>query len=394
MSKKITDIHNVYAHAVESGIKKEGLDLAYIYLPTAVATAGVFTQHVFKASSITYTQACMTKQVIKAVVINAGNANAVTGVQGEHDTCTIAETAAAYLGLNKEEVAVASTGIIGVNLPMGKIKKGLKTLCVNPQETHADHVAEAMLTTDLTKKEVWVEQQIGNHVIQVAGLTKGSGMIAPNMATTLGFLVTNAGISQEQLQDVFTACIDESYNMMSVDTDTSTNDMALCFATGECPLDSDNKDEMKAFKELLKKACVSLAVQIAKDGEGASKLIEVQVIQAKTTSIAKRLAKQVVDSPLVKTAIHGEDPNWGRFIMALGKGNPDGLDPACISISIGNYTLIKNGAPEPIDRELVAQTMNGNHVILTIDCGVGNAKATAWGCDLTHGYITINTEYN
>ena len=389
-----TDLNGVYGSAVHAGIKEKGLDLAYIYVPDAVSSAGVFTQHKFASSSVLHTKKTMKKHTIKAVVINSGNANTATGSKGEADTKTLARIAAKQLQLNPSEVGVSATGIIGKHLPMTVVEPALESLLAEPQKKEGNLVAEGILTTDLVPKSVFVSKKIGKKTITVAGITKGSGMIAPNMATTLGYLVTNCALDTQQLQSALNEAADLSYNMMSVDADTSTSDMLLCFATGQYKINTHDKDELQAFQSLLNEASISLAKQIAKDGEGASKLIEVSITGAASKKDASLMAKQVIDSPLVKTAIHGEDPNWGRLIMAIGK-NPDlKLNPKKVSISIGSELIFSKGEPVAYNEASVKQVLAGSEVGISIDCALATGSATAWGCDLTKAYIDINTDYN
>tara|TARA_B100000427_G_scaffold329581_1_gene346426 strand:- start:1714 stop:2898 length:1185 start_codon:yes stop_codon:yes gene_type:complete len=394
MAQSMSDITGVYATAIAAGIKSKGLDLGLLYVPDAVASAAVFTQHKFKASSVSYTQKCSKRYTLKAMIINSGNANAVTGKQGNIDTKAMATQTATLLGINPNEVGVASTGIIGKPLPMQVIQKGITTLCNQKEKKEGSRLAKAILTTDLVTKPTFKQAKIGKKVIQIAGITKGSGMIAPNMATTLGFLVTNAKMSQETLQHCLTKAIDKSYNMLSVDTDTSTNDMVVCFASGEYAINQYDPAQINAFQNLLDEACIDLAMQIAKDGEGATKLIEVQVINAARYQDAREIAKQVCDSPLVKTAIHGEDPNWGRLIMAIGKNHTLKINPDKIKLKLGSEIIVKEGQPVNIDRKRLKTHLQADKVIITVDCMIGKATATAWGCDLTKGYIDINTDYN
>ena len=394
IAKYFTDISNVYGYAIASGIKQKGLDLAFIYVPTAVACAAVFTQHKFKASSVTYTQKCVKQHVLKAVVINSGNANAVTGVPGERDTKEIAQLVAKLLDLSPKEVGVSATGIIGQPLPMDKLRAQLPTLLSNPHKRSGKDVANAILTTDLVEKTVWIEKKIGKKTIVIAGITKGSGMIAPNMATTLSYFVTNVNLNQETLQKCFAKSIEKTFNMMSVDTDTSTSDMALCFATGEHSIAQHDAQQLHAFQSCLDEACLKAAIQIAKDGEGATTLIEVNVLGAASYKDARLMAKSVCDSPLVKTAIHGQDPNWGRIVMALGKIPEVKLNPKKVTVSIGEYDLMKMGTPTSINRTDLKKELEKEHVSIMINLNIADSKATAWGCDLTKGYIDINTDYN
>lgn len=394
MKHTITDLEGVYANAIAAGIKADGLDLAYIHVPNAVSCAGVFTQHKFSASSVTYTKRCIKHNTLKAIVINSGNANAVTGKQGQHDTKTIAKIVAEKLNIKSNQVGIAATGIIGEKLPMKKIESGLTKLLSKKTAKDADSVARAILTTDLVSKTTFIEKKVGKKTISIAGMTKGSGMIAPNMATTLGFLVTNASLPQEVLQRCLTTAVKLSYNMLSVDTDTSTNDMLVCFATGQYKINPTDKASLEAFQKALNEACIDLAKQIAKDGEGASKLIQVDVVNAVSVQMAQKMAKLVVESPLVKTAIHGEDPNWGRIVMAIGKDTSVKLNPEKVSIKIGDFSIFSKGTPVAFDRQLLKKELANSTIFIIIDCAIGKSSATAWGCDLTKGYIDINTDYN
>lgn len=394
MAQVFTDLDGVFGSAVAAGIKDNGVDLAYIYVPNAVATAGVFTQHKFSASSVTYTKKCLKHTNLKAIIINSGNANAVTGLQGIKDTKKIAKIAAKKLDLESNQIGIAATGIIGKALPMDVIESGLETLLEKKEQKQANLVAKAILTTDLVEKVTYVEKKIGKKTITVAGITKGSGMIAPNMATMLGFLVTNVSVSKDVLQRCLINATNVSYNMISVDTDTSTNDMFMCFATGQYKINQADKQELNAFQQALNEASINLAKQIAQDGEGAKKLIQVDVTQAVSIKMAQHIAKLVVNSPLVKTAIHGEDPNWGRIVMAIGKDTSIKLNPEKVSIKIGNHIIFSQGAPVEFDRAKLKKELAKSSIFIIIDCAIGSSSATAWGCDLTKGYIDINTEYN
>lgn len=388
-----TDLDGVFGHAIHCGIKESALDLSYIYIPNAVASAGVYTQNKFLASSVSFTKKCDKRHTLKAMIINSGNANAATGKQGEKNTKRLAQLTASYLGLNTVEVGVAATGIIGKQLPMECIEKGLPTLFENIHEKNGEKVTQAILTTDLVEKSVTKSMKIGKKTITVSGITKGSGMMAPNMATTLAFIVCNVSLNNKQLQRCLSKAVQYSYNMMSVDTDTSTNDMLMCFATGQYNISSD-KDQMNMFQELLTEVCIDLAKLIAKDGEGATKLISVEVKRASSYRDAQIIAKNVIDSPLVKTAIHGEDPNWGRIMMAIGKDESVKLNPNKVSIFIGQQCLFENGEPIHCDLTNVKKELANNDVNIIIDCALGKGQAKGWGCDLTKGYIEINTEYN
>lgn len=383
-----TDLAGVYGGAVSAGIKAGKLDLAYLYLPNCTAAAGVFTQNHFSAACVDYTRNVIASGEAKALIVNSGNANAVTGEEGQQNTERTAEIAAKHLGISPSSVAIASTGIIGVQMPMDKVEGGLSELLSTTEQKEGSAVAEAILTTDTVPKEYFGSATDGGVEFSVAGIAKGAGMIAPNMATMLSFLVTDADLSSEVLQSSLQNAVSRSFNMMSVDTDTSTNDMVLIFSTGE------KKTTQEKFEELLTEACIDLAKQIATDGEGAETLIEVTVSGAATEGEAQQIAKAIVDSPLVKTAIHGADPNWGRVIMAIGKVPGVNVVPEKTSLSFQGVEVLSNGTPIQFDRDNLVDLLKSERVEISVELRVGEATATSWGCDLTKGYIDINTEYN
>ena len=391
----ITDIAGVFASGIPAGIKKSGAkDLAYIFIPSCYASAGVFTQNHFAAPSVHYSRSVLANGTIKAVIINSGNANAATGIEGAEDVITTARTAAQLLNITSEEVAVASTGVIGKRLPMDRIISGLNALLSHPLQRNGQAAAEGIMTTDKFPKTTFCEKAVGNLSISIAGITKGCGMIAPNMATNLSFLVTDARIEQNSLQRILRESVDQTFNMTSVDTDTSTNDMLLLFSTGEKHINQNSAGELSQFQAALTEACEKLAVQLVRDGEGATKVIEVRVLGADSLRDARTIAKDIANSPLVKTAIYGEDPNWGRVIMAVGKNPGNKLDLSKFELFFGDTQIMTKGSPLPIDREIVRPELQSDHVIITVKLNIGSASATAWGCDLTHGYVDINTQYS
>jgi len=394
MMKTITDIYGVYADGIAAGIKPGKPDLAYIYVPKVVGAAGVFTTNRFQAACVQYTRKVMKRHLVKAVIINAGNANAATGDLGMKNARLTAQKAATLLGILPTEVAVASTGIIGVQLPMDKMESGLDRLLSGPPTHNGEAAATAIMTTDLVPKHAFAEAKIGKKIFQVAGIAKGSGMIAPNMATMLGFITTNATLDSPTLTRVLKEVVADTFNQISVDTDTSTNDMVLAFATGEHQFPETDKAAMAQFKSLLYDVCCDLAKAIARDGEGATKLIEVEVVRAATRSDATAIAHSVMNSPLVKTAIHGADPNWGRIVAAIGKTQNVKLNPEKVDISFGGIEVFKNGSPVSFDRAAVVALLKHPDVFIQIDLKLATGSAKVWGCDLTKGYIDINTEYS
>jgi glutamate N-acetyltransferase/amino-acid N-acetyltransferase len=396
MAKKtVTSLKNVFSAGIAAGIKANGKrDLAYLFVPNAYGSAGVFTQSAFIAPPLIVTKKALKKGTLKALIVNSGCANAATGTKGLKDAQETAAIAAQHLGIKAHEVGVASTGIIGKPLPMDKLHAGLEALLFNPHQRDGDSAAKAIMTTDLTQKEVFITGKVAGARVSVAGFAKGSGMIAPNMATMLGFLVTDAKVDSKTLSPLLKQAVDDSFNMTSVDTDTSTNDMVLVFSTGEQGKKITTAKAKAEFLALLTRACQELAKQIAADGEGATKLIEVQVRGARTIKEARCVAKQVVNSPLVKTAIHGADPNWGRVLAAAGKEPSVKVDPNRVDLTFAGASVMRRGSIQPHDRAAIRKKMSGDRVVVSLNLNLGKASATAWGCDLTHGYVDVNVSYN
>lgn len=394
-TKSFTDLQGVFGSGIAAGIKSNGKpDLAYIFIPKCYGSAGVFTINAFSAPPLEISKRALKAGVVKAVVINAGNANAGTGKQGLKDAQTTARHAAKLLKLKPREVCVSSTGVIGKPLPMDILLKGLDLLLERGALLkEGDRAAQAILTTDLIQKEVFASGVVAGQRISVAGFAKGSGMIAPNMATMLGFLVTDAKVSSRVLQKLLKAAADASFNMTSVDNDTSTNDMVLAFSTGERGSEVSNKAHQDELLEILTQACKTLARKIAADGEGATKLIEVTVSGARTLSDARKIALNIANSPLVKTAIHGCDPNWGRVLAAAGKDPTAKVNPDRVDLRFAGARVMRRGAIVKHDRERIRRLMATAEVKIELRLNLGNSEATAWGCDLTRGYVDINVSY-
>lgn len=393
--RNLTSLDGVYASGISAGIKLNGKkDLAFVYVPDAYGSAGVFTVSAFAAPPLEVCKRALSKGTIKAVVVNSGNANAGTGRMGLQDAQETAALAAKLLGLKKHEVAVSSTGIIGKPLPMERVRGGLHKLLRNPLVKNGDAAARAIMTTDLKRKEVYVTGSVGKTKVTIAGFAKGSGMIAPNMATMLGFLVTDAKVDSKMLKTLLKQAVDDSFNMTSVDTDTSTNDMVLAFSTGKKGPRISNARDKRDFLALLTRACQDLAKSIAADGEGATKLIEVQVAGARSLREARCIAKNVINSPLVKTAIHGSDPNWGRVLAAAGKDPSAKVDPNRVDLTFAGAPVMRRGQIVAHDRDKIRKRMSGRDVQIQLHLHLGKDSATAWGCDLTHGYVDVNVSYN
>ncbi len=395
MKKNITNLKGVFAGGISAGIKANGKkDLAYLFIPDCYGSAGVFTKSAFIAPPLIVTQEALRRGTVKALIVNSGNANAATGKIGLRDARETAKVAAKLLGIKPHQVAVSSTGIIGKLMPMETVKAGLAKLLKNPLKRDGKNAARAIMTTDLTQKEVFVSGTVGGQRVSVAGFAKGSGMIAPNMATMLGFLVTDAKVDSSALRTLLRRAVNDSFNMTSVDTDTSTNDMVMAFSTGAKGNKVTGTKEKEEFLALLTKACQHLAKMIAADGEGATKLIEVQVVGARTEREARVIAKNVINSPLVKTAIHGADPNWGRVLAAAGKDPAVKVDPRRVDLTFAGATVMRRGEVVPHDRKRIRKLMSVREVPVRLQLNLGRGEAVAWGCDLTHGYVDINVSYN
>ena len=390
--QSFSKIKGVFCSGVSAGIKSKGLDLGFIYVPSCEASAGVFTTNQFKAACVTRNQTIQLSKNFKAIVINSGNANAVTGQDGEANNQRIAETAAELLSLNADQVVTASTGIIGKPLPMQKYIAGLSDMLAQAEVTHDDLVAQAIMTTDTVQKTAYSEEDCAGQVIKCAGIAKGSGMIAPNMATMLGFIVTNYPATKSELQECLKEACDYSFNLISVDGDTSTNDMVLAMSSAEEQI-VRTQEAYLAFKRVLAQTCQSLAQQIIRDGEGATRLISVNIQESSSYEDAKKIALTIVNSPLVKTALHGADPNWGRVLAALGRAGV-ALRTELVSVSMQGVKLVAAGQPVTFDRNDLHHKLEANEVLIEIALGLGSASVTAWGCDLSRAYVDINVEYN
>ncbi|PKM50729.1 MAG: ornithine acetyltransferase [Firmicutes bacterium HGW-Firmicutes-6] len=386
---------------INCGIKKSGKnDLAMIFSEVPGATSIMSTTNVVKAAPILWCNKVMNNPYKQAVVVNSGNANACTGQKGEEAVSATASKAAAVLGLQPEDVLIASTGVIGVILPVGKILSGIETLgpkLGNSQED-GDIAANTILTTDTIKKTIAVEVEIGGKSVKIGGMAKGSGMIHPNMATMLSFVTTDAKIEPALLDKLLKETTVDTYNMISVDGDTSTNDMVTVIANGMAGNQTlqENTPEYEIFKEAFIYVHKTLAKKIIRDGEGASKFVEVEVRGTKTKDDARRLAKSVITSSLVKTALFGEDANWGRVLCALGYSGAD-FDPLKVSLvfssQAGMITLLNDGAPIAFDEDEAKKVLSETDIYIAVEMEEGDEKAVAWGCDLSYDYVKINGDY-
>lgn len=399
----VTSPKGFKAAGTRAGIKpgKTNKDMAMIYSEVPAAVAGTFTKNIVKAAPVIWDKKVVEEEkTAQAVVINSGVANACTGDEGYQDAKTMAKLTAEALNVNENQVLVASTGVIGFTLPMEVIASGvdkLKDMVSDSRESAVD-AATAILTTDTHKKEIAVEFEIAGTKVTMGAMCKGSGMIHPNMGTMLGFITTDADIEQELLSKALKETIENTFNMVSVDGDTSTNDTVLILANGMAgnkKITAANAD-YETFKDVLKEVNTYLAKQIAGDGEGATRLFQVDVVGAPDKETAKILAKSIVTSNLTKCAVYGRDANWGRILCAMGYSGAQ-FDPHKVDITIssekGSVKLVENGKANAFDEELATEILSPEAVTATADIKSGSENATAWGCDLTYDYVKINADY-
>lgn len=401
ISGGVTAPKGYQAIGIAAGIKKKRKDMALIYSETPCRAAGTFTTNIVKAAPVKWDQSIVYgNKTAQAVVINSGIANACTGAEGYGYCRQTAEKAAELFGIQEQEVLVASTGVIGKQLPMDKITAGIETMqkMLSESEAAGTLAAEAIMTTDTVKKEIAVEVTIGGKTVTIGGMSKGSGMIHPNMCTMLSFVVTDADISQELLQKALSENVKDTYNMISVDGDTSTNDTCLLLANGmagNTPVTQENED-YAAFCEALNFVNIYLAKSMAADGEGATALFEVKVVGAQNKAQAVTLAKSVVTSTLTKAAVFGHDANWGRILCAMGYSGAQ-FDPEAVDLyfesAAGKIKIIENGVATGYSEEEATKILSEKEVTAIADVKMGDAHATAWGCDLTYDYVKINADY-
>jgi glutamate N-acetyltransferase/amino-acid N-acetyltransferase len=391
----ITSPQGFQAGAVYAGIKQDDtkLDLGILFSGVPAIAAGVFTTSNIRAAAVTLCQERLKKNnKISALVVNSGCANAYTGNQGMKDCEEMASLAGGVAGVSPNEVLVASTGVTGQLLPMSLIREGIKNIILSPDGGRT--LARSIMTTDTVPKEaaVYVKNTDGDYTI--GGIAKGSGMIHPNMATMFCFLTTDAKIDSKFLKTALKKAVDISFNMISVDGDTSPSDTVVILANGVAGGNeiSTGSAGARRFQKGLNEICITLAKSLARDGEGATKLIEVTVNGAKGTGQARTAAREVIGSTLIKTAVHGGDPNWGRVIMALGQSGID-VELEKINLSIGNVAILEGGRPLPFNEASVVRALEQKDVPIYINLNMGKGLATAWGCDLSEEYVGINSEY-
>ena len=389
-------IDGVGLAACEAGVRYVGqTDVLLVKLAKGTAVAGVFTKSKTAAAPIEWCRSILPLGTAGALVVNSGNANAFTGRQGADAVRQMAEAAAAACTCAPDHVYIAQTGVIGEPIDAAKITTVLPGLAAS-LGSDWEGAAAAIMTTDTYPKGCVRTANIGGVTVTINGIAKGSGMIAPDMATMLSFIFTDAAIPADILEIMLTRAVDKSFNAITVDSDTSTSDTVLAFATGAADhpaVAGLGEAGLQDFRAALGAVCLDLAQQVVRDGEGASKFIEIHVSGAEDDIAARRIGLSVANSPLVKTAIAGEDANWGRVVMAVGKSG-EAADPDKLAISIGGVAIAEAGAVvDGYDEAPVAEHMRGQEISIAIDVGIGDGAATVWTCDLTHGYIDINADY-
>ncbi|MEY2959760.1 MAG: glutamate N-acetyltransferase/amino-acid acetyltransferase [Actinomycetota bacterium] len=373
-------------HVANIGVKNDEQDFVVITTDRPVPTAGVFTKSRFSGPSVTISREHLADQSARAMVVVSKNANVANGPDGEADARELVAGVAERLGCSPSDVLVASTGVIGRRYPMDRIRAGVAALPSTPTGTSADEAARGIMTTDTVPKVA--SSSIAGSTATVVGIAKGVGMIEPDMATMIAVVLTDADVDARSLDACFRRVVDRTFNCVSVDTDTSTSDTAVVMASG-----ASGSVDADAFEAALGEVCLALTKMIASDGEGAETLVEVTVDHARDKAQAKRVAKAIVNSPLVKTAVHGADPNWGRVAMAVGKcSDDDDIDQDQVVIRFGGTEVYPTRLDdEGLDR--LSAYMRGDEVTIQVSLHTGDATATVWGCDLTDGYVRINADY-
>ena len=401
MIKNITNVRGITCWGAHTGVKSMRRDLAIIFSKVPASAAAVFTQNQVVAAPVTVSRKHITDGKAQAIVINAGNANAATGKQGMEGAEAMTQSLAEELKIDKELVLVASTGIIGVKFPTAEIIEGIRENVKNltNRSNAGSFVANAILTTDTFAKEGFVEFEVDGREINMGGIAKGSGMIHPNMATMLAFIVTDIAIEPKLLKTLVKETVDKSFNMITVDGDTSTNDMVVVLANGLAQNDNIKSKKDKGytiFKTQLEEMMVHLAQLIVSDGEGASKFIEYEIVNAPTEEYARIMIRKISDSALVKTAMFGRDPNWGRIISAAGNaGLP--FDYEKIDLHIGSdkemVMVLKQGSPLEFNTNYIKKLLRESHLKIVLNLHNGKAKSKGWGTDLTTDYVLFNSVY-
>ncbi len=390
----VTSPQGFTAGATYAGIRAPGpdkVDLGILFSEKPTTAAGTYSTNKILSPSVTVTKESVASGATRGVIVNSGCANCAVGDQGYKDAQEMASLAANVLGVEPPTMAASSTGIIGVELPMGLIRKTVGNIKQSPDGGH--DFARSILTTDTVTKEIAVSFSVGGKTVTLAGCAKGSGMIHPNMATMLAYLTIDAELDAAFLQETLGKVVDSTFNMIDIDGDSSTNDTVLLLANGASGVTlSKGTPDGETFAAALLEVCTYLAREMVKDGEGATKLIEVTVEGAESVSDARLAARSVASSILVKTAIHGNDPNWGRIIMALGKSGAEMVEKN-IGLYINDICIMENGLPIPVFRESLIASMQGTEVRILAKLNIGSGAAVSWGCNMSEEFVTFNSAY-
>lgn len=388
------------AGTVHCGLKSNTRkhDIGIIFSEQPCKTAALFTTNQIVAAPIKLSRNVVQNGTVHAIVVNSGNANACTGKKGEKDAETMALLTSKHLNIKPDEVIVASTGIIGHHLPMAKIKSGISksSECLGDKNTHAINIAKAIMTTDLVPKHIAIKTKIGGKEVTIGAIAKGSGMISPNMATMFCFITTDAAISLNTLRSCIKKSTENSFNQITVDGHMSTSDMVAILANGMAHnrnITSSTKSELALFQKALDYVTMNMAKEIVKDGEGATKFVQIEIHEAKSVSEAKKIARTIAESPLVKTAINGEDPNWGRIVSAAGYAGVT-LDESKLHLSVNKVTIYKKGLPVTPAPKRLNSVMKKKEITIQLHLGMGNKSTTLWTCDLSKEYVSINADYH
>ena len=390
----VTAARGFKASGVRCGLKEQGEDLALVFSEAPAAVAGMFTTNRFRAAAVQVSQERAGRGAAQAVVINSGNANACTGETGLRHAREMTEIAALLLGIKPELVLVCSTGVIGRSLPMDRVQDGIHEAVKALSAEGGGAAARAIMTTDTAPKEAAVEFEVGGKRVRLGGMAKGAGMIAPSLATLICVLTTDAAVPLDSLDLSLRWAVERSFNCITVDGDMSTNDTVLLLANGAsgAPQVRDEK-ATRAFEAALEQVTSTLARALVADGEGATKLIEVRVQGTHDYETARKIAMRIANSPLVKTALFGQDPNWGRILAAAGGAGVE-FDPRQVRLSLGRHEIVRGGEPTEADPEALRKALQPREVTIALTVGDGPHGATVWTCDLTYDYVRINAEYH
>ncbi|MCI0660057.1 MAG: bifunctional glutamate N-acetyltransferase/amino-acid acetyltransferase ArgJ [Acidobacteria bacterium] len=383
------------AGTADCGLKRAGEDLAIIYTERPAVAAAVFTQNLVQAAPVIVSREHLRHKTHCAIVVNSGGANACTGEAGLEDARRTTSMVAEYFNCDEREVLVASTGVIGVRLEMDKLERGIRTATAELSRENGVRVAEAMMTTDTRPKRALKRIKLSDKRVTIAGVAKGAGMIHPNMATLLSFVTTDAAINKSVLQAALHRAVNQSFNRMTIDGDTSTNDTLAALANGAAgneAITTATGEDFELFTGALTDVCRDLAIQVARDGEGARKLITIRVRHAPNQRDAHRIAETIAISPLVKTAIAGADANWGRILAAAGRSGAR-FDVSKVEVKLGDLVVARHGTAVNFSEDRALEILESDEVTLTLDLNQGDAEVTEWTCDLTEGYIHINADY-